>query len=365
MRCGKTRLIEIRNFEDFSIEPAGNMTFLTGKNGAGKTNIIEAIYFASVGKSFRTSNDEELIRLDKEEGTILLDFTVRGVTHEIKIKLSRNKGKKILINETATKKRELMGMFRTVLFTPDELQLIKGAPQNRRRFIDLEISQVSPRYYEEILRYGRAVQQRNAAFKEARFHGFMADVDVWDMQIAKGASYIVKKRMETIGKINEIVSSMESLLTDEKESILIKYRKSGNQEERFDEEWYLEKLALSREEDSRFCHTSIGPHRDDLIFLMNGNDISSYGSQGQQRTAALSLKLAQIQLMREVMKESPILLLDDVLSELDSNRKTYLLESIKDTQTIITCTGLDEFISKHLPIQRMFQIKAGKIVKEN
>ena len=215
MRCGKTHLIEIRNFEDFSIEPAGNMTVLTGKNGAGKTNIIEAIYFASVGKSFRTSNDEELIRLNKEEGTILLDFSVRGVTHEIKIKLSRNKGKKILINETATKKRELMGMFRTVLFTPDELQLIKGAPQNRRRFIDLEISQVSPRYYEEILRYGRAVQQRNAAFKEARFHGFMADVDIWDMQIAKRASYIVKKRMETIEKMNEIVSSMESFLTDE------------------------------------------------------------------------------------------------------------------------------------------------------
>ena len=182
-----------------------------------------------------------------------------------------------------------MGMFRTVLFTPDDLQLIKGAPQNRRRFIDLEISQVSPRYYEEILRYGRAVQQRNAAFKEARFHGFTADVDVWDMQIAKGASYIVKKRMETIGKINEIVSSMESLLTDEKESILIKYRKSGNQEERFDEEWYLEKLALSREEDSRFCHTSIGPHRDDLIFLMNGNDISSYGSQGQQRLSLIHI----------------------------------------------------------------------------
>ena len=207
MRCGKTRLIEIRNFEDFSIEPVGNMTVLTGKNGAGKTNIIEAIYFASVGKSFRTSNDEELIRLDKEEGTILLDFTVRGVTHEIKIKLSRNKGKKILINETATKKKDLMGMFRTVLFTPDELQLIKGAPQNRRRFIDLEISQVSPRYYEEILHYGRAVQQRNAAFKEARFHGFMADVDIWDMQIAKRASYIVKKRMETIEKMNEIVLS--------------------------------------------------------------------------------------------------------------------------------------------------------------
>ena len=333
MRCGKAHLIEIRNFEDFSIDFSGNMTVLTGKNGTGKTNIIESIYFASVGKSFRTSNDEELIRLNKEEGTILLDFSVRGVTHEIKIKLSRNKGKKILINETATKKRELMGMFRTVLFTPDDLQLIKGAPQNRRRFIDLEISQVSPRYYEEILRYGRAVQQRNAAFKEARFHGFTADVDVWDMQIAKGASYIVKKRMETIGKINEIVSSMESLLTDEKESILIKYRKSGNQEER-----YLEKLALSREEDSRFCHTSIGPHRDDLIFLMNGNDISSYGSQGQQRTSILSVKLAELEFVKKETGEYPLLLLDDVGSELDKERRdalfSYLIE--KEIQTIIT-----------------------------
>ena len=333
MRCGKAHLIEIRNFEDFSIDFSGNMTVLTGKNGTGKTNIIESIYFASVGKSFRTSNDEELIRLNKEEGTILLDFSVRGVTHEIKIKLSRNKGKKILINETATKKRELMGMFRTVLFTPDDLQLIKGAPQNRRRFIDLEISQVSPRYYEEILRYGRTVQQRNAAFKEARFHGFTAD-----MQIAKGASYIVKKRMETIGKINEIVSSMESLLTDEKESILIKYRKSGNQEERFDEEWYLEKLALPREEDSRFCHTSIGPHRDDLIFLMNGNDISSYGSQGQQRTAILSVKLAELEFVKKETGEYPLLLLDDVGSELDKERRdalfSYLIE--KEIQTIIT-----------------------------
>ena len=340
MRCGKAHLIEIRNFEDFSIDFSGNMTVLTGKNGTGKTNIIESIYFASVGKSFRTSNDEELIRLNKEEGTSLLDFSVRGVTHEIKIKLSRNKGKKILINETATKKRELMGMFRTVLFTPDDLQLIKGAPQNRRRFIDLEISQVSPRYYEEILRYGRAVQQRNAAFKEARFHGFTADVDVdvWDMQIAKGASYIVKKRMETIRKINEIVSSMELLLTDEKESILIKYRKSGNQEERFDEEWYLEKLALAREEDSRFCHTSVGPHRDDLIFLMNGNDISSYGSQGQQRTAILSMKLAELEFVKKETGEYPLLLLDDVGSELDKERREALFSYLikKEIQTIIT-----------------------------
>lgn len=340
MRCGKARLIEIRNFEDIYIEPAEKMTILTGKNGTGKTNLMESIYFASVGKSFRTGNDEELIRIGKDEGTILLDFTIRGVTHEIKIKLSRNKGKKILINETATKKRDLMGMFRTVLFTPDELQLIKGAPQNRRRFIDVEISQVSPRYYEEILRYSRAVQQRNATFKEAKFHGFTADVDIWDMQIARGAAYIVRKRMETIGKMNEIVSSMESLLTDKKESLSVKYMKSGNQEDRFDEEWYLEKLALCREEDSHFCHTSIGPHRDDLIFLMNGIDISSYGSQGQQRTAILAMKLAELEFIKRETGEYPLLLLDDVGSELDEERRNALFSYLikKEIQTILTTT---------------------------
>ena len=347
MKCESVRLIEIRNFEDKTIYFGGGLTIFKGNNGVGKTNILEAVCLASLGKSFRTGSDEEMIRFGKEEGTVILDYHVRGVTHQIKIKLARNQGKKIFINETPSKKKDLVGLFRTVIFTPDELQLVKGAPQVRRRFIDMEISQVSPRYYEEILRYGRAVQQRNAAFKEARFHGFTADVDVWDMQIAKGASYIVKKRMETIGKINEIVSSMELLLTDEKESILIKYRKSGNQEERFDEEWYLEKLALAREEDSRFCHTSVGPHRDDLIFLMNGNDISSYGSQGQQRTAILSMKLAELEFVKKETGEYPLLLLDDVGSELDKERRNTLFSYLtkKEIQTIITTT--DESIGAY------------------
>ncbi len=355
MRCTEARLIEIRNFEDQAIEPADQLTILTGKNGAGKTNLIEAVYFASVGKSFRSGNDEEMIRLGKEEGTILLSFSVRDVVHEIKIKLSRERGKKIFFNETPTRKKDLVGLFRTVLFTPDEMQLIKGAPQLRRRFIDMEISQVSPRYYDEILRYGRAVQQRNAAFKRAQFYGKTPDVDMWDMQIAKGASYIVRKRLESIRKMNEIVSSMESLLTDEKENLEIQYKKYGGDENRFNEEWYLEKLAESRDEDARFCHTSVGPHRDDLQFRMNGIDISSYGSQGQQRTAILAMKLAELEFIREETGEYPVLLLDDVGSELDEERRTALFEYLirQNIQTILTTT--DENFRKYGK-----EIKIGK-----
>ena len=204
MKCESVRLIEIRNFEDKIIHFGGGLTIFKGNNGVGKTNILEAVCLASLGKSFRTGSDEEMIRFGKEEGTVILDYHVRGVTHQIKIKMARNQGKKIFINETPSKKKDLVGLFRTVIFTPDELQLVKGAPQVRRRFIDMEISQVSPRYYEEIIRYGRAVQQRNAAFKMAQIKGKKPEVDMWDMQIARGAAYIVKKRKQSLKKMTPL-----------------------------------------------------------------------------------------------------------------------------------------------------------------
>ena len=187
MKCVKFRLIQIRNMEDTTILPDEGLTIFTGENGSGKTNLIEAVYYASIGKSFRTGNDNEMIRLGDEEGTILLDFTIRDVSHTIKVKLTRNQGKKIFFNDNPVRKKDLMGLFRTVIFTPDELQLIKGAPVFRRRFLDMEISQVSPRYYAELLRYTRAVQQRNAAFRNARMTGIIPDTDIKTaLHFAKG-----------------------------------------------------------------------------------------------------------------------------------------------------------------------------------
>lgn len=342
MRCQSLRLIQIRSFQDKTIEPSENLTLITGPNGSGKTNLMEALYYASAGKSFRTSNDGELIRLGEKEGTILLTFTVHHVDQEIKIRLSRENGKKIFINDTPIKRKELVGLFRTVLFTPDELQLIKGAPQLRRRFLDMEISQVSPRYYEEILRYTRAVQQRNAELKNAQFSGKKPDLDLWDMQIAKGACYIVRKRLETISKMNETVPEMEKILTGNKEKLEIRYLQQGSETPRFDMEWYLEQLSSRREEDARFCHTSIGPHRDDCLFLMNDLDISAYGSQGQQRTAILSMKMSEMEFVRRETGEYPVLLLDDIGSELDGARKKALLDFLmkNQVQTIVTGTEI-------------------------
>ena len=318
MKCVKFRLIQIRNMEDTTILPDEGLTIFTGENGSGKTNLIEAVYYASIGKSFRTGNDNEMIRLGDEEGTILLDFTIRDVSHTIKVKLTRNQGKRIFFNDNPVRKKDLMGLFRTVIFTPDELQLIKGAPVFRRRFLDMEISQVSPRYYAELLRYTRAVQQRNAAFRNARMTGIIPDTDIWDEQIGKCAAYIVRKRLETVKKMNGTVPDMESALTGNRENLEIRYKQAGSDEPRFDEEWFLERLAAYREEDAKFCHTSVGPHRDDLTFFMNGMDISIYGSQGQQRTAILAMKLSEMEYIKEETSEYPVLLLDDIGSELDN-----------------------------------------------
>jgi DNA replication and repair protein RecF len=342
MRCQSLRLIQIRSFQDKTIEPAEDLTLITGPNGSGKTNLMEALSYGSTGKSFRTGSDGEMIRLGEDEGTILLTYTVHRVNQEIKIRLSRESGKKIFLNETPIRRKELVGLFRTVLFTPDELQLIKGSPQNRRRFLDMEISQVSPRYYEEILRYTRAVQQRNAELKNAQISGKKPDLDLWDMQIASGACYIVRKRLETISKMNETVPAMESILTENREKLEIRYLQQGSGEPRFDMEWYLEQLSSRREEDARFCHTSIGPHRDDCLFLMNGLDISAYGSQGQQRTAILSMKLSEMEFIRKETGEYPVLLLDDIGSELDESRKKALFSFLmkNKVQTIVTGTEI-------------------------
>lgn len=309
------RLIQIRNQEDGEYRPGEELTVFTGPNGAGKTNLIEAVYFASIGKSFRTSQTEDLIRWEADEGTILLDFTLRGTVHQLKVRLSRKEGVRFFMNETKLRRKDLLGTFRTVLFTPDEMQLIKGAPQERRRFLDLEVSQVSPRYYEELLRYSRAVAQRNAALRQAQLRGTVPDIDIWDMQIACGAAYLVKKRAEAVARMNECLADTESALTGRKEALTIRYLL--NQGEGVpDESWYLEKLAAVRDEDARLCRTSVGPHRDDLLFELNGRDISRFGSQGQQRTAILAMKLAETEFIRRETGEYPVLLLDDIGSEL-------------------------------------------------
>ena len=275
--------------------------------------------------------------------------------------LKKSKSKGIAIDMVPIRRSsELLGTMNMVFFSPEDLSIIKNSPAERRNFMDMELCQLDKIYVSLLANYKKVLDQRNNLLKQIRFQNNLIEtLEAWDIQLVKYGSEVIKYREKFIKHLGEVCQKIHNKLTGGKEKILLEYDRDVGYDS------YLTELAKKRQKDLKYSTTTVGPHRDDISFIVNGIDIRKYGSQGQQRTAALSLKLAQIQLMREVMKESPILLLDDVLSELDSNRKTYLLESIKDTQTIITCTGLDEFISKHLPIQRMFQIKAGKIVKEN
>lgn len=337
MKLTRLQLIRIRNQEDRTYEPGEGLTVFTGPNGAGKTNLIEAVYFASIGKSFRTARADDLIRWEAEEGTILVDFSLRGVVHRMKARLSRAEGARFFMNDTKLRRKDLLGTFRTVLFTPDELQLIKGAPSARRRFLDLEVAQVSPRYYEELLRYARAMAQRNAAIRQARFLGTAPDIDMWDMQIASGAAYLVKKRQEAAARMNECLAVTEAALTGGAERLTVRYLLHQG-EGTPDESWYLERLAAARDEDIRLCRTSVGPHRDDLLFELNGRDIARFGSQGQQRTAILAMKLAEAEFIRRETGEYPVLLLDDIGSELDRTRREALFTFLREggVQTLVT-----------------------------
>lgn len=343
MKVHRLQLIHFRNQEDRVLCPHEGCTAIEGPNGCGKTNLIEAMYFASIGRSFRTSRNEDMIQFGQDEGTILMEFSLRQVRHQLKVRLSRKESLRFFVNDTKIKRKDLLGTFRTVLFTPDELQLIKGAPQERRRFLDIDISQVSPRYYEELLRYNRAVMQRNAALRQAQLRGTVPDIDMWDTQIASGAAYLVKKRREAIGRMNEILRDTEAALTGGRESLVIRYRLSGETAAPPDESWYLEQLAAFRESDIRLCRTSIGPHRDDLLFEMNGMDISRFGSQGQQRTAILAMKLAEMEFIRKETGEYPVLLLDDMGSELDEERRRALFQFIRrgEIQTFVTATHFE------------------------
>ena len=327
-----------RNYDELSMNFASGTNLLYGDNAQGKTNILESIYLSATTKSHRGNKDRELIKFEENEAHIRIHFEKQVIDHQL----------------------DMLGQIPVILFSPEDLKIVKSGPSERRKFLDIELSQMERLYLYQLTNYNKILVQRNNLLKQIRFQNNLIEtLEAWDIQLVKYGSEVIKYREKFIKHLGEVCQKIHNKLTGGKEKILLEYDRDVGYDS------YLTELAKKRQKDLKYSTTTVGPHRDDISFIVNGIDIRKYGSQGQQRTAALSLKLAQIQLMREVMKESPILLLDDVLSELDSNRKTYLLESIKDTQTIITCTGLDEFISKHLPIQRMFQIKAGKIVKEN
>lgn len=355
------KLKNYRNYEllDLTFDPKTNILY--GDNAQGKTNILEALYLSGTTKSHRGTKDRDLIQFGSDEAHLETVVEKRGTEFQIDMHLKKNSPKGIAINKIPIRKAsELFGIIHFVFFSPEDLNIIKEGPSGRRRFIDLELSQLDKVYLSNLSNYNRIINQRNSLLKDIyRQENLVETLDIWDMQLVEYGTKVTEGRKKFVREVNEIISEIHDKLTGGKEKISITYESSvGN--------LTLEQaLKKNRERDIRMKSTSVGPHRDDLCFMAGNLDIRKFGSQGQQRTAALSLKLSEIELVRSLINDTPVLLLDDVLSELDKHRQNYLLDSIHDIQTVITCTGLDEFVNHRFSINKIFHVKNGQVAKEN
>lgn len=355
------KLNNYRNYENLDIEFDSGTTILYGDNAQGKTNILEAIYVSATTKSHRSSKDREIIRFDHDEAHIKTFVEKKEIDHKVDIHLKKNKTKGIAIDGIPIRKSaELFGIANVILFSPEDLSIIKNGPSERRRFLDLELCQLDKLYLYNYTNYNQVLNKRNNLLKQIYYNpSLTSTLDVWDYQLAKYGTEIIRTREAFIEKLNNMLYSIHKKLTGSTEELRIEYEKS------VDENEYIEQLQAKWDMDLKYQSTQIGPQRDDMNFYINDIEVRRFGSQGQQRTAALSLKLAEIEIVKELIHDTPILLLDDVMSELDENRRDYLLQSIYDIQTIITCTGYDDYIKRRMTINRVYRVKQGQVYQES
>ena len=355
------KLENFRNYQELRLrfDPGTNIFF--GNNAQGKTNILESIYLCGTTKSHKGSKDKEMIRFGEDEAHIKLTVRKQDVPYRIDMHLKKNKAKGIAINGIPIRKAsELFGIVNVVFFSPEDLNIIKNGPAERRRFLDLELCQLNKLYVHGLIQYNRVVTQRNKLLKELSFHPeYEETLDIWDLQLAQYGRQVIEYRTDFVKQLNEMIVGIHNQLSGGKEHLEIFYEPNVEAEKLEDA------LAKNRDSDLRQRTTGIGPHRDDISFIVNGIDIRRFGSQGQQRTAALSLKLAEIELVKYLVKDYPVLLLDDVLSELDGSRQEHLLAGIDHIQTMITCTGLEDFLSHRFPIDKIYKVVEGTVSGEN
>ncbi len=354
-------LSNFRNYEQLHIEFESGTNILYGDNAQGKTNVLEAAYLSGTTKSHKGSKDKEMIRFGLEEAHIRTIVEKNDKEYQIDMHLRSRGSKGIAINKLPIKKAsELFGILNIVFFSPEDLNIIKNGPAERRRFLDLELCQLDKLYLSDLTKYNKILNQRNKLLKDIYFRpDLMETLSVWDMQLVETGRRIIARRKLFIQELNDIIGEIHSNITGGKERILLKY------EPNIDDIFFEDELLKVKQKDLKLAQTTVGPHRDDMLFSVNDIDIRKFGSQGQQRTAALSLKLSEIEIVKKSIHNTPVLLLDDVLSELDSNRQNYLLNSISDIQTIITCTGLEEFVRNRFHINKVFHVVRGKIYDNN
>lgn len=351
-------LKDFRNYEGLEMHFGSGINILYGDNAQGKTNILEAIFLSATTKSHKGTKDRDIIRFGCEEGhirTILSNS--EDIDTRVDIHLRRSKSKGIAIDSVKIKKAsQLLGLLNVVVFSPEDLDIIKGGPSERRKFTDMELCQLDDFYLYNLNNYNRIVDQRNNLLKDLYFNPSLKDtIGIWDAQLFNFGSKIIERRSAFTEQLNEVIAPIHNKLSGGREEIKVIYEPNTTIDA------FEKEVAASLDRDIKSKMTNIGPHRDDLRFMVGDIDIRKFGSQGQQRTAALSLKLAEIEIVKKIAKETPVLLLDDVLSELDSNRQNFLLDSIGDVQTIITCTGLEEFVNSRLTIDKVFKVTEGKV----
>lgn len=376
MKVQKISLINFRNYEKLELATENMVNILYGDNAQGKTNLLESIYYAAFGLSHRTSSEDDLLNISKDEMAVEVCFNSYFGDHKLKIKRQRIAGKikkEILLDNNPIKNKEQYGTLNVVMFSPEDLAIVKGEPALRRRFLDMEIAQTNRFYYGVLLKYNRVLQQRNRLLKNTREQGVNKKLfAVWDNELASLASEIITIRLEVLKNISKLAAASYQEITEQKEEMTIQYDLKNNSEKNIAEStsllltkeewqaWYLERFRERFELDLFRGNTGLGPHRDDLIFCVNKKSLKAFGSQGQQRSCALSLKLAEMEYIKSKTGEFPVLLLDDVMSELDSNRRRQLLRFINGKiQTFITVndrTLIPEFAYNHY-----FKIVSGKV----
>lgn len=357
MKVTRLHLSNFRNYAEQSLELKPGLNVLRGKNAMGKTNLMEAIYVFGVGKSPRVTNDRDLITWEKDFAYIRAETEKRFSRHKVEIMIDRLGKKRIAIDSMPIGRiGELMGALNVVFFSPDEMKLVKESPVERRRFMDISLSQQNKAYFYTLQRYNKILDQRNKLLKETKD---LATLDVWDVQLAEAGAKIIEFRYDFAERIKPLAKDAHAKLSEDAETLTVEYeshcRRDGNVAEQF-----LNLLRASREKDVKLTYTTVGPHRDDLKLTLNGVDTRKFASQGQQRTVALSLKLAEVEQFFSATGEYPVLLLDDVLSELDLPRQRALLDSVSHVQTVLTCTHFDHDVSAHV-----IDVENGKIISQS
>lgn len=350
---------DFRNFETLSLKFGNGVNIFFGDNAQGKTNILEAIYLLGTTKSHRGSKDSEMLRFGQTEAHLRMKFERKEVFHQIDMHLRKSRGKGIAIDGNVIRKSaDIIGFTNMIFFSPEDLSIVKNAPGERRRFLNMELCQLDREYLYAYTSYKKVLQQRNSILKQAYYRKDLLDtLDVWDEKLLEHGIQIILKRQEFIEELKETANKMHTHLSSGKENLEVLYQPSVSAKE------FEKRLALSKERDFVQCQTGVGPHKDDILLKVAGQELRRFGSQGQQRTAALSLKLSEIALVRRKIKDNPILLLDDVLSELDRSRQAHLLENIDGIQTFVSCTGVEEFIQQRMAADHVYYVASGCVNK--